>query len=120
MHEFTFAQTIVKAALAELKKHPIARLKTAHIVVGRQHAIVPENLRFACEVLSRGTPAEGATLAIDTRPVTARCRHCGWTGEIQSVLYACGACGAGDIELTGGNELYLDSLEVETDEPFHD
>ncbi|MBU4200021.1 MAG: hydrogenase maturation nickel metallochaperone HypA [Verrucomicrobia bacterium] len=119
MHEMSIAQTIIQTALAEMKKHPTARLKTVRVVVGLQHAIVPENLRFAFDVLSRDTPAEGATLAIQTQPVAARCRCCGWTGAIQIPMYACGACGAGDMELTAGNELYLENLEVETDEPSH-
>lgn len=120
MHEFTLAQTIFKAALAELKKYPAARLKAVHVVVGQQHAIAPENLRFAFEVLSRNTAAESAALAIHARPVAARCRQCGWNGAIRNAFYRCAACGTGDIEVTGGSELYLDSLEVEPRESSHD
>jgi hydrogenase nickel incorporation protein HypA/HybF len=113
MHEMAMAQTILAAALAELKKHPAARLKTVRVVVGQQHAVVTENLRFAFEVLRQATPAAHARLAVVVRPVTARCRRCGWTGEIKSALYACAACGESDIAITGGDELYLDSLEVD-------
>lgn len=110
------AQTILRAALAELKKHPAARLKSARVVVGRQHAVEPDNLRFAFETLAGETPAKGARLAIELRPPAARCRRCGWSGAIEIPVYACGACGAGDLEVTAGNELYLESLEVETDD----
>ena len=113
MHEMSMAQTILTAALAELKKHPAARLKTVRVVVGRQHAVVPDNLRFAFEALNRATPAEDAKLAIVIRPVTVRCRSCGWAGVIQSSGYVCGACGGGELEMTGGDELYLDSLVLD-------
>ncbi len=116
MHEMSMAQTILKAALTELKKHPTARLKSASVVVGRQHSVVSENLRFAFDVLASDTKAQGAKLAIEIRAPVARCLLCGWTGPIEIPRYACGACGDGDIEMTGGNELYLESLEVETDE----
>jgi len=120
MHEFSMCQTIVNTALVELKKHPAARLKKVRVVVGRRHAVVPGNLRFAYEVLTRDTPAEGSVLAIRTVPVTGRCRRCGWRGRIQGFRYLCSACEHGDLEITGGNELYLESLEVETHEPSHD
>lgn len=119
MHEMAMAQTILDTALTEMKKHPAARLKTVRVVVGRQHAVVPENLRFAFAALSRDTPAAGAKLAIRHRAVAARCRHCGWTGAIKIPFYTCGACGTGDLELTAGDELYLENLEVETHEPAH-
>jgi len=113
MHEMSMAQTILTAALAELKKHPAARLKTVRVVVGRQHAVVPENLRFAFKALTSGTAAAGARLAIQSRPTAAKCRRCGWTGAIQAALYVCGGCGGGELEVTGGDELYLDSLVLD-------
>ena len=116
MHEMSMADTILKTALAELKKHPTARLKSARVVVGRQHAVVPENLRFAFDVLAGDTAAKGAKLAMEFRTPSGHCLRCGWTGIIEIPRYTCGACGACDIEVTGGNELYLESLEVETDE----
>ncbi len=120
MHEVSMAQSILAIALAEMNKRPGARLKTARVVIGRQRAVVPDNLRFAFETLAENTPAAGARLAIRQTAVTARCPACGWRGAIRQPRYACGACGAGDIELTGGEELYLESLEVEDDEPPHD
>jgi hydrogenase nickel incorporation protein HypA/HybF len=115
VHEFSLAKTIVTATLAELKKRPAARLRTVRVVIGRQHAVVPENLRFAFATLIRETPARGARLAIRTRPIAIRCRKCGWKGAVKAPLYLCKSCGAGAVEVTGGNELYLQSLEVETD-----
>lgn len=115
MHEMSMAQSILQAALAELKKHPAARLKTARVVVGEQRAVAPDTLRFAFGALARDTAAQGARLAIERRPAAARCRRCGWTGAIAIPRYACGACRGGELEMTGGDELYLESLEVETD-----
>ena len=113
VHEFSIAQTIVRAVLAELKKVRPSRLVRARIVAGSLHQLVPDNLTFAYEVLTKDTPAAGSVLNIRNVPITAECRLCHWRGEIQGALFVCGRCQAGDIEITGGRELYLDSIEVE-------
>jgi len=115
VHEFSIAQTIVKAVLAELKKVRPARLVRARVVAGGLHQLVPANLTFAYEVLTKDTPAAGSVLNIRNVPITAECRQCHWRGEIRGALFVCGRCKAGDIEITGGRELYLDSIEVEKD-----
>ena len=99
--------------LAELKKVQPARLVRARIVAGGLHQLVPDNLTFAYEVLTKDTPAAGSVLNIRNAPITAECRQCHWRGKIRGALFACGRCKSGDIEITGGRELYLDSIEVE-------
>ena len=116
VHEFSIAQTIVQAVLAELKKVQPARLVRARIVAGNLHQLVSANLTFAYKVLTQETPAAGSRLSIRYVPITAECRQCHWRGEIRGALFACGQCQAGDIEITGGRELYLDSIEVEQDD----
>ena len=116
MHEFSIAQTIVQAVLAELKKVQPARLVRARIVAGNLHQLVSANLNFAYQVLTKETPAAGSRLSIRRVPITAECRQCHWRGKIRGALFACGKCRAGDIEITGGRELYLDSIEVEKDD----
>ena len=107
----------MQAVLAELKKVQPSRLVRARIVAGRLHQLVPANLTFAYEVLTKETPAAGSVLNIRRVPITAECRQCHWRGVIKGALFACGQCKSGDIEITGGKELYLDSIEVEQKEP---
>jgi hydrogenase nickel incorporation protein HypA/HybF len=117
LHEFSIAQTIVRSVLAELKKVQPACLVRARIVAGELHQLVSANLTFAYEVLTKGTPAAGSRLSIRRVPITAECRQCHWRGRIRGALFVCGRCQAGDIEITGGKELYLDSIEVKQGEP---
>ena len=116
VHEFSIAQTIVQAVLAELKKVQPARLVRARIVAGGLHQLVPDNLTLAYEVLTKDTPAAGSALNIRHVPIMIECRQCHWRGEIRGALFVCGRCKVGDIEITGGRELYLDSIEVEQDD----
>jgi len=116
MHEFSIAQTIVQSVLAELKKVQPARLVRARIVAGHLHQIVPDSLAQAYKILTKETPAAGSRLSIRRAPVMAECHQCHWCGKIKGAMFTCGKCNAGDIEVTGGRELYLDSIEVEKDD----
>lgn len=107
----------MQAVLAELKKVQPSRLVRARIVAGELHQLVNANLTFAYEVLTKDTPAAGSRLSVRRMPITAECRQCRWRGKIKGTLFACGRCQAGDIEITGGKELYLDSIEVEKECP---
>ena len=90
-------------------------LRVVRVVAGQQHQIVPDALVFAYELLTRDTPAAGSRLELRIRPLEARCPSCGWQGALEPPVFLCGACGQGGIELLGGNELYLESLEVARD-----
>lgn len=118
MHEFAIGENIVRAAVEGFERaSPRPRaLRAARVVVGGLHQVVPDNLHMAYEVLSRGTPIEGSRLELRHVPVTARCRRCGWSGEITVPLFACGACASGEIDVLTGKELYLENLEVESDD----
>ena len=118
MHEFSICQSLVDAVVAETEKlaspRPFRLLK-ARVVVGAMRQIVPEILQTAYELISRDTPAAGSDLEIVSAPTTAKCRKCGWSGEIEGLMFQCVGCGGIDIEQTGGMELYLDNLEIEPD-----
>lgn len=78
--------------------------------------MVPDSLAFAYELLTRGTPAAGSRLEIRHVPAAARCRGCGWEGELRVPVFLCGACQSGEVELLTGKELHLENLEIEQDD----
>jgi hydrogenase nickel incorporation protein HypA/HybF len=46
-------------------------------------------------------------------PATGSCRDCGAESRLESFPLHCGACGGFDLELLGGEELFVESLELE-------
>lgn len=114
MHEFGIGQELVAAVTAELARFsPSPRLNRVRVVVGGLRQVVPDNLCFAYEVLSRDTPAAGSVLEIETLPLRGECADCGWQGEIALPVFQCASCGAFAVRTLGGMELYLESLEIE-------
>jgi hydrogenase nickel incorporation protein HypA/HybF len=47
-------------------------------------------------------------------PVDGHCRACGQDWEAEDQLPLCPGCGSTDVTLTGGDELVLESLEIES------
>ncbi|MDI6870452.1 MAG: hydrogenase maturation nickel metallochaperone HypA [Bacillota bacterium] len=113
MHELAIATSIVDIVQAELAKRSLTRATEVKVVVGELSNVVPEALEFCWEVATQETPAAGSKLVIETRPVTAECRACGHRFAVENYSFLCPACGSGDTQQTGGNELYIEHLLAE-------
>ena len=118
MHELSICEGLVDAVLAEMGRvtPPPRRLLKANVVVGAMRQVVPDSLIFAYQSLTKGTAAEGSVLDIVPAPIAARCKQCGWQGDYPDPLFQCEECKSYDLDIEGGTELYLESLEVEEDE----
>ena len=110
MHELAIAESI----LAIVERHAAGRkVVEVEVTVGHLRQVVPSALEFAFELAAHGTVAEGATLVLDTIPAAGRCRACGEHNTFAAFPLACAACGGWDIEVTQGQELQVEALELE-------
>jgi hydrogenase nickel incorporation protein HypA/HybF len=113
MHELAIAEGI----LAIVERHAQGRrVSRVELRVGHLRQVVPSALTFAWELLAEGTCADGAELAIEAVPAAVRCRACGAEGVLHTFPACCTRCGSLDVDVTGGEELLVDSLELEDDE----
>jgi len=64
-------------------------------------------------VVAEGTEAEGSAVALVTVPATLTCQDCGLTAETTDVLAVCPGCGGENVEITGGDEMTLESVTYE-------
>ena len=110
MHELSIAEAVVRIANRHAAGRRITRVE---LKVGHLRQVVPSALEFAFELVAKDTPAEGAELAIEELPAEGRCRACGAETTMAGFPLCCAACGGLDIELTSGEELLVDSLELE-------
>lgn len=110
MHELSIAESIVAVAERHAAGRPVAKVE---LRVGHLRQVVPSALEFAFELVSRGTVLDGAELAIEAIPARGRCRACGTETTMNGFPLACSACGDLDMEVLAGEELLVDSLELE-------
>ena len=113
MHEAAIAQSIIDIAAGQLEEGGYRRVTRIAVKVGHLSSIVPESLQFAFQALARGTAAEAATLQIEEVEGRARCRSCGEEFATDSYFTACEACGSADVDVSGGDELTIESMDVE-------
>jgi hydrogenase nickel incorporation protein HypA/HybF len=110
MHELALAESIVGIA----ERHAAGRkVHAVDVVAGELRQVVPSALEFAFELVARGTVVEGAELRITAVPVAGRCRACASESVLEGFPLTCAACGGLDMEVVSGEELVVDSLELE-------
>jgi|HubBroStandDraft_6_1064221.scaffolds.fasta_scaffold121542_3 hydrogenase nickel incorporation protein HypA/HybF len=110
MHELSIAEAIADVATRHAQGR---RVVGVAVRVGYLRQVVPDSLDFAFELVVQGTELEGAELAITHIPAAGRCRECGTGSAMESFPLCCGRCGGLDMEVLAGEELLVDSLELE-------
>ena len=99
--------------LEQARENHVQKVLKVNLVVGKMSGVVPEALKFCFGILTPGTVAEGATLAIEEVAFCGKCKDCGQSFEIIDYRSLCPDCNSRDIETTGGQELYIKQMEVE-------
>jgi len=108
MHELGLCASIVDAVEQRAGGRPVARVR---IRVGRLHHVHPEAFDQSFAIAAMGSVAEDATAELVLLPVSVRCSSCGATSGSDELPSACPECSGVDLEIVGGDELILESLE---------
>lgn len=107
MHEFGLSEGVLAAVRQRASGRKVAAIK---VRFGVRHRVDQESLAHAFGVIAEGTEADGAAVELVTVPATLTCRGCGFTGETTDVLAICPRCAGDDVEISGGDEMTLESI----------
>jgi hydrogenase nickel incorporation protein HypA/HybF len=113
MHELSIADAMLRVVLQHAGDRRVTRVQ---LRVGHLRQVVPSALEFAFELVARDTVAEGAELELVQVPAAVRCRDCRTESEQQAFPLCCDACGGFAVDVVRGEELLIDSLDVEATE----
>ena len=110
MHELSIAEAVVAIAAEHARDRQVAKVE---LKVGHLRQVVPSALEFSFELVAKDTPVEGAELEIEEVPAAGVCRACGAESVLADFPLSCEACGGFDLEVIRGEELLVESLELE-------
>jgi hydrogenase nickel incorporation protein HypA/HybF len=115
MHEGILTEDLFDHVLIHAREANARQVTRVKVTIGALSDFTPESIQFYWDSLAPGSIAEKAILEFETAPGTAKCNTCGAEFEITETYATCPKCGAFPVTVTGGNGVYLSSLEIETD-----
>lgn len=112
MHEVSIMEEAVRVALDAAKCAGASRVIGMRLRVGSLSGVVPDALRFAFDVVCRGTPAEGACLEIEPVAAASWCPRCRSEFATTDFFNECPRCQRISGELQRGREIEIATVET--------
>ena len=119
MHELPITQSLLDITLRHANTAGAKRVTQIRVKIGQLSSVVDDSVQFYWGIIARDTIAEDATLVFERIPARFHCTQCGATLTpgakfcLKASNYLCPQCSSPDLLLDGGDELYIDSIEVE-------
>ena len=113
MHELGIMSSAMESVLQQAHARGAHRVHRIVLRIGELAGVEPESLRFAFDVVTRDTLAEGSTLEVDAVPARAYCTAC--AAEFPAgadYVFSCPTCGQYSGDLRQGRELELAQIEM--------
>lgn len=110
----SIVQALLEQVESEVEKSgEHGRVVSLQLIIGRLSGVHADAIRFAFELLAPDSIAKGAELLIDQPQAVLHCRRCDSRREIDELLVNCPECGSADVTISGGQQLLLQSIELE-------
>ena len=110
MHELSVASAIVDTAIRHADGR---RVTVVSVCAGQLRQVVPESLAFYFEHVARDTVCDGARLELEVVPARLLCDACAHDWQLDQAVFRCPACGGGEVRVSSGDELEVESIEIE-------
>ncbi len=114
MHELSIVDALIEQVGHEVERsgHD-GQIRRLDLRIGRLAGVNCDSLRFAFELLAPDTIIEGAEIHIAEPKAISHCHDCGAEVEIDELEIECPKCHGRNITIEGGQELLLESIELE-------
>lgn len=113
MHELSVCQALIEQVARVARDNDARRVVSIVITVGPLSGVEPRLLEHAYPLAAAGTVAQDASLVVETVPVRVRCRSCAAETGARANRLLCEACGDWQVDVIGGEEMLLKSVELE-------
>jgi hydrogenase nickel incorporation protein HypA/HybF len=112
MHEYSLVQSLVTRVEAEAAARQATAVHRLVVSVGELAGVDPELFQTAYDTFRAGTICESTPMELRRVPARWSCPACGAEIRAGEVL-ACAACGVPARLAPGGDEMLLETIELE-------
>ena len=116
MHELAICQSLMQQVNAIARERNARKVVSISLGIGPLAGVEAALLRHAFPLASADSVAADAQLIIETSALIVHCDLCQRDSEACSNNLACQHCNNWQTTLVSGDELMLNSLELETDD----
>ena len=112
MHELSLAESVREIVDETARAHGAERVLSVRLEIGALAQVEIEAMRFAFDVVKRGSLADQAVLEIVQTDATAWCMPCGTAVSIAGHGHACPQCGGYQLQVTGGDRMRVMDIQI--------
>ena len=113
MHARALAESVREIVDEAARAGGAQRVKAVRLEIGKLAAVEVEAMRFAFDVVKRGSLADAARLEIVEPDGAAWCMRCSRPVAISRRGQACPGCAGYQLQVTGGDGLRVIDIEIE-------
>jgi hydrogenase nickel incorporation protein HypA/HybF len=110
VHEMAISSAVLESVLRHAAGRRVTGVK---LRVGHLRQVVPDSLDFYWGIVTRDSVCEGSVLEQEIVPARLACTGCTHEWEIELPVFRCPSCGGADVSVAAGDELEVESIEVE-------
>jgi hydrogenase nickel incorporation protein HypA/HybF len=112
VHELSISSAVVATAVRHAKGR---RVTAVQVRVGALRQVVPDSLSFYFGIVARETVCEGAALELELIAARLHCEDCETEWAADAPAFRCPACAGAAVSVVCGDELEVESIEVDTE-----
>ena len=113
MHELSVCLSLLREVERIARENNAGRVTKIAVTVGPLSGVEPDLLQNAYPLAVAGTIAEDAEFQIEVSTIVVTCSQCGAESPARPNRLLCGACGDYRTNLVSGDEMILQSLELD-------
>jgi hydrogenase nickel incorporation protein HypA/HybF len=111
MHELSITQSIITIASEAAAKQGARRVTKIQLTIGDEAGYSAESIGMYFDLISAGTPCEGAVIEYESVKAMLRCEACGQLFQRMPFSFTC-PCGGQGRPTEIGREFIVKAIEV--------
>jgi hydrogenase nickel incorporation protein HypA/HybF len=120
MHEMAVTESILRITLDHAGRAHASRVSAITIKLGQLSSLVDDSIRFYWDLIAVDTIAEKAELRFERVPARALCLDCQTEFALPKDSFACPKCRSERFKIVAGDEMTVESIEIEPSTPTPD